>query len=67
MNLDFSLFRKFPLAEQFTIEFRMESFNFTNTPHFNNPNTSFGSAGFGEVTTAAQDQRQIGFGLKLMW
>ncbi len=67
VNLDFSLFRKFPLAEQFTIEFRMESFNFTNTPHFNNPNTSFGSAGFGEVTTAAQDQRQIGFGLKLMW
>ncbi|MBI3683429.1 MAG: TonB-dependent receptor [Acidobacteria bacterium] len=67
VNLDFSVFRKFPLAERLGLEFRMESFNFTNTPHFNNPNMSFGSAGFGEVTTAVQDQRQIQFGLKLMW
>jgi hypothetical protein len=67
VNLDFSLFRKFPLTERFSLELRMESFNFTNTPHYNNPNTSFGAAGFGEVTTAVQDQRQIQFGLKLAW
>ncbi len=65
VNLDFSVFRKFPLTERFNLEFRMESFNFTNTPHFNNPNMSFGSAGFGQVTTAQQDQRQIQFALKL--
>jgi hypothetical protein len=28
---------------------------------------SFGSAGFGEVTTAMQDQRQIQFGMKLIF
>jgi hypothetical protein len=67
VSLDFSLFRKFPVTERFAVELRMESFNFTNTPHFNNPNTTFGSAGFGEVTTAVQDQRQVQFGLKLMW
>jgi hypothetical protein len=43
----------------------MESFNFTNTPHFSNPNSTFGTAGFGEVTTAAQDQRQFQFALKV--
>jgi hypothetical protein len=67
VNLDLSVFRKFPLTERTTLEFRMESFNFTNTPHFNNPNMGFGSAGFGEVTTAIQDQRQIQFGIKLMF
>ena len=67
VNLDFSLFRRFRLTERFVLEFRMESFNFTNTPHFNNPNMTFGTAGFGEVTTAIQDQRQIQFGLKLAW
>ena len=65
VNLDFSIFRKFPVTERSTLEVRMESFNFTNTPHFNNPNMTFGSAGFGEVTTAMQDQRQIQFGMKL--
>jgi len=67
VNLDFSLFRKFPLTERLALELRIESFNFTNTPHFNNPNTTLGSAGFGEVTTAVQDQRQVQFGLKLLW
>ena len=65
VNLDLSVFRKFPLTERYTLEFRLESFNFTNTPHFNNPNTTFGNAGFGEITTAMQDQRQIQFALKL--
>jgi len=37
VSLDFSVFRKFPITERVTGEFRMESFNFTNTPHFNNP------------------------------
>ncbi|MGH9659730.1 MAG: TonB-dependent receptor, partial [Bryobacteraceae bacterium] len=67
VNLDFSLFREFAVTERFRLELRMESFNFSNTPHFNNPNMGFGNAGFGEVTTAQQDQRQVQFGLKLMW
>lgn len=65
VNLDFSAFRKFPIRERAPAELRMESFNFTNTPHFSNPGSTFGAAGFGEVTTAAQDQRQFQFALKV--
>jgi hypothetical protein len=65
VNLDFSVFRKFNLTERFRLEFRFESLNFTNTPHFNNPGATYGNPGFGQVTTAQADQRQIQFGLKL--
>lgn len=65
VNLDFSVFRKFILTERFKLEFRFESLNFTNTPHFNNPGATYGNPGFGQVTTAQADQRQIQFGLKL--
>jgi hypothetical protein len=65
VNLDLSLFRKFRLTERVGGEFRFESFNFTNTPHFNRPGTTLGNADFGQVTSAIADQRQIQFGLKI--
>jgi len=34
-NLDFSIFRKFAVTERFKAEFRVESFNVTNTAKFN--------------------------------
>jgi outer membrane receptor protein involved in Fe transport len=37
VNLDFSLFRDFPITERFKAQFRAEALNFTNTPHFSNP------------------------------
>src|SRR5260221_1102994 len=37
INWDFSLFRQFNLTERFKLQFRAESFNFSNTPHFANP------------------------------
>jgi len=64
-NLDFSLFRRFPVTERVSSELRVESFNFTNTPHFNNPSGSFGSAAFGQVTSAQADSRLVQFGLKV--
>jgi hypothetical protein len=64
-NLDFSLFRRFTITERAGAELRIEAFNATNTPHFNNPNGSFGSAAFGQVTSAQQDQRLVQFGLKV--
>ncbi|MBA3441184.1 MAG: TonB-dependent receptor, partial [Pyrinomonadaceae bacterium] len=67
VNLDFSVMRKFPITETKVLEFRMESFNFTNTPHFNNPTTELTSSTFGQVTGAQQDQRQFQFGLKLLF
>lgn len=65
VNLDFSIFRKFPLREGMSLDLRVESFNFTNTPHFNNPDGFYGGASFGEVTTAAADSRTFQIGLKL--
>jgi hypothetical protein len=37
VDWDFSLFRAFSIKERFKLEFRAESFNFSNTPHFSNP------------------------------
>ncbi len=71
VNLDFSAFRKFRMTERVGGEFRFESFNFTNTPHFERPGgtngTTLGNADFGQVTTALSDQRQIQFGLKILF
>ncbi len=53
------------MTEQVGVEFRAEYFNFTNTPHFDRPDSTLSNAGFGEVTTAVADQRQIQFGLKI--
>jgi hypothetical protein len=36
-NWDMGVFRRFNLTERFTLSFRAEAFNVTNTPHFANP------------------------------
>jgi len=43
-NWDFGLFRDFAITERIHIQFRAEAFNFTNTPHFANPDNSIGDA-----------------------
>ncbi len=67
-NLDFSMFKRFPvpqLGEGGDLTLRIESFNFTNTPHFNNPVSDVSNANFGRVTGASDDARQFQFGLTL--
>jgi Carboxypeptidase regulatory-like domain/TonB dependent receptor-like, beta-barrel len=39
-QLDLSLFRTFKLTERFNLKMRAEMLNFSNTPHWNNPNTT---------------------------
>ena len=58
VNLDLGLFRKFPIRERVTLEFRAEAANFSNTPHFNNPNANISGGNFLQVTSAVADQRQ---------
>ena len=66
VNLDFSIFRRFPLPrEGMDLTLRVESFNFSNTPHFNNPQGNVNNSRFGRVTSAQEDQRQFQFGLTL--
>ena len=36
-NVDLGLFRRFPIGDKVNLEFRVEAFNLTNTPHWNNP------------------------------
>jgi hypothetical protein len=72
-NLDLSLFRRFPIKERINLEFRIEAFNVTNTPHFAQPNGNVNSTGFMTITATdgllagggASDQRQVRFGLRL--
>jgi len=77
VNLDLGLFREFSATERVKIQFRAEGFNITNTPHFNNPGTNVSNlrlnsdgsvanlAGFAEITSAQDDERQFRFGLRI--
>ncbi|MBI1356178.1 MAG: hypothetical protein GC160_17695 [Acidobacteria bacterium] len=66
-NFDFSLSRRFFLPfEGHSLQFRFESFNFTNHPNFGRPNTAVGSANAG-VITSASEPRRIQFGLKYIF
>jgi len=64
---DFSVFKAFPIHESIRAEFRIEMFNFTNTPNFAAPGQSFGTATFGVVNSQANSPRQIQLGLKLYY
>jgi hypothetical protein len=39
LNWDFGVFRDFAITEKVHLQFRMESFNFTNSPHFDVPDS----------------------------
>jgi hypothetical protein len=67
VNLDFGLFRKFPIRERVTLETRVEAANFSNTPHFNNPNSNINAGNFLQVTSAMADQRQLRLTLRMAW
>jgi len=36
-NIDFALFKNFPVTERIKGQFRVQTYNLTNTPHFGNP------------------------------
>ncbi len=82
-NLDLSLFRSFPINERFKLQFRVESFNLTNTPHFGNPGANVSNLqvrsdgtlnlnGFSQITTQVPlgrliDPRYFRFGMRVMF
>jgi hypothetical protein len=66
-NANVSLFRTFPINERISLQFRAESDNVSNTPHFLAPASNVSSGNFLDITSANMDQRQFRLGLKLMF
>jgi len=64
-NLDFSVFRRFPITERVQLEFRAEAFNATNSVVFAAPGNVINATGFGVVTSTANTPRQVQVALKL--
>jgi hypothetical protein len=69
-NVDFSVLKETKLGGSRYIEFRAEFFNIFNHPAFAQPDTTFGTPGFGEIfntlgrTLGAGTSRQIQFALR---
>jgi hypothetical protein len=73
-DVDLSLFKNFPITERATIQFRVETFNISNTPNFyiannNSSNQQFGNAAFGTIssTDPNYNPRQYQFVLKALF
>lgn len=63
-TLDAALLKSFRVTEGQRFEFRLEAQNATNTPIFGDPNTSFGSTSFGQITGAKIGPRNVQLGFK---
>jgi hypothetical protein len=79
VNLDLGIFRNFAIKERYSLQFRAESFNATNTPHFNNPGGNVSAmalnpdgsvrtfGGYSEINSARADERQVRFALRFFF
>lgn len=78
INVDFSIFKRFPFDEAKSVEFRAEFFNLFNRVNLANPNSNLNSAivdsntgqiinpgDFGRITSTSNNPRLIQFALKL--
>jgi hypothetical protein len=63
VNMDFAVFKNFPITETKSIQFRWENYNFTNTPPFNPPTLEISSGNFGRITSAGLG-REMQFALR---
>lgn len=66
-NFDLSFFKTTRLSEAVKLQFRAEAFNALNRPEWSSPNTAFGNAQFGQVTSTNTFARQLQLALKLLW
>ncbi|MEZ5355984.1 MAG: TonB-dependent receptor [Bryobacteraceae bacterium] len=68
-SVDFSLQRIFnlPINDISRLEFRAEAFNLFNTPQFGIPGATLQTANFGVIGGTANSNRQLQFGLRLLF
>jgi len=64
VNFDVSFVKNTTFKERYTIQFRLDAFNLTNTPYFGFPNASIGSPTVGQITSTNGDNRDLQFALK---
>ncbi len=65
-NLDASLVKRLRFGARVAAELRVDAFNVTNTPHFNNPNGTFGAPTFGEIN-GSFGERLVRFGARILF
>lgn len=65
MNFDVSLEKEHLFSERWRLQFRTEFFNLLNTPQFDQPDPTIGSARAGTITQIVGNPRQIQFALRL--
>ena len=66
-NVNASLYRRFPVGGEWTMEFRAETINFFNTPQFAEPGKTITSPNFGQINNTLNDGRTYRFQLKFLW
>ena len=66
VNVDLAVYKSFSIAEDLTVQFRVEAFNASNTPAFGRPNTQVGNRVFGRIGSAGRP-RNLQFGLKVIF
>jgi hypothetical protein len=80
-TFDFTMFKRTPITERVSTEFRIEAFNLFNRVNFTPPDfanrvifagVDANGAGiipssFGQLTRTSTSSRQLQFGLKLLW
>jgi hypothetical protein len=67
-DVSMSLFKEFPMSrvrEGMRLEFRAESFNTFNHPHFSGPDGTVGSSTFGIIGSTVSSARELQLALKL--
>ena len=65
-DVDFSLFKNFPLKERMKFQFRFETFSLFNRTNFGNPSSTINTSSFGNITGAG-GARTIQLGGKLLF
>jgi len=64
-DVDISLVKNTLIKEGMNLQFRCEAFNAANHPIFGQPNATFGTPQFGQISDTRLDNRQIQVALKL--
>jgi hypothetical protein len=67
LNTDLDITREFAIKERMKLQFRGEAFNVANTSHFGGVASSSVTSGSFMQITSASGERQIRFGLRMVW